>query len=67
MSALGASMIDPLSFKGTFPKVRCPGCKLLMVVLGTEAISNTQVKVTYRCSGCGMETERIIKFNVGPT
>jgi hypothetical protein len=35
-------------------------------VMVTEAIPNGQAKVTYRCDGCGTETDRIMRLNVGP-
>jgi hypothetical protein len=58
-------MNNPLAHKGSLPEVKCPGCQRLMDVMFTEAIPNGQVKVTYRCGGCGTETDRIMRLNVG--
>lgn len=48
-------------FVRLFPTVRCPGCQTLMAVVVTESMPNGMNIVTYRCDGCGTETERIIK------
>jgi predicted Zn finger-like uncharacterized protein len=45
----------------TFPVVQCPGCQTPMRVVASQAGLNELHAVTYRCEGCGTETERMLK------
>ena len=45
------------------PKVICPGCLVLMVVVGTESDANSLRKSTYRCDSCSSDTIRIHKHD----
>jgi len=39
----------------------CPGCKIEMRIVSTEAKSDGLATVTYRCDQCGTETQRTFK------
>jgi DNA-directed RNA polymerase subunit RPC12/RpoP len=44
-----------------FPVVQCPGCQMAMRVIASDAGLNELHTVTYRCDGCGTETQRLFK------
>jgi hypothetical protein len=49
------------------PAVRCPGCQTAMRVVVVDSGSNDMHTATYRCDGCGMETQRTFKRDGKPS